>query len=906
MTSTTKQNEKIKIGITISHFKTLQSLFSNGILQNTIFFYDLLTNIGKYDVYFIVDGNDNDYLNEMKYKQVQNTNIFEEGFNIIFTVSLRLRLDQYMLLKKNGTKNIFYNCGNLFILESESCLYNGNREHLYQKFSIFDECWNIPQHFNTNHHYLKTMLRCNIIQVPFIWSPKLIDNEENKYKKRTQIKSLAIFEPNISIIKWSFPPLLVCENAYRAFDGENKDKIKNVYIMSINDTKNFNKDKFGKLVDCLDLGMDNKITIENRHRSLYIMSNYADIAVSHTWENYLNYLYFDIAWMGWPIVHNGKLCKEVGYYYDEFNYEEGGRILKDVILHHDENADEYLERNRSYLQQYLPTNVELQKKYEDLITETLREKEITNDKKNDDVKYKFIVISACEERRRKIVKRFKRLGVPDELIHYLYASTPENSKDYLEGCNGIDDNTKKVMCCTRSHFRALEYASRDESPEYSIIVEDDVCFHKKNFIKMVEEIVKIWDVKLTKYDYVSLGWIPCRNFNQYKELESFKIESVCKISEEASFIENYRFPGTQCHMVKKERLKKISRLYGGGGDGREVKYESWKEELKSVLNANGEVNVGIAIDYILNRVLKCVIFNPMLVIECSETRSLLGHENQRDYWSVYFKGVENRRNEYEDFFESDIDHIGNRFKTTTLRNIFIYWVGYEYKLIKILRRIMELNSTKGGGYNLVFINEENKHEYVDVPNYFKKLLPAHQADYIRVNVLCEFGGIWLDSDTIVMDSLDTLFDILEKKDGFFIKQNNETIWNGIFGTKPNTTLMKSWKEDIKNILETKRENIEWEEIGNKYLQYKYETTDYFNNYEIFNGLDTVYPVNWNYCHIEFLDKPYDSYKNLIREYQPFIVLVNSVYKAYESMDSVTVSNTPLQYFIDKSFENMTQ
>ena len=244
----------------------------------------------------------------------------------------------------------------------------------------------------------------------------------------------------------------------------------------------------------------------------------------------------------------------------------------------------------------------------------------------------------------------------------------------------------------------------------------------------------------------------------------------------------------------------------------------------------------------------------------------------------------------------------HRFKTTTLRNIFIYWVGHEYKLIKILRRIMELNSTKGVGYNLVLINEKNIYDYIDVPHYFRKLQPAHQADYLRVNVLCEFGGIWLDSDTILMDGLDTLFDIFEKKDGFFIKQNNEVIWNGIFGTKPNTALMKSWKEDIKNILDTKKDNIEWEEIGNKYLQNKYETTDYFSNYEIFNGLDTVYPVNWNNCYVEFLDKPYDNYKNLIREYQPFIVLVNSVYKAYESVSKL---NTPLHYFLNKAFQNMT-
>jgi hypothetical protein len=370
--SLTKQNEKKKIGITISHIKDKVTLFCNGIAQNAIFFYDLLTNIGSYDVYFIVDGYDSDYLNEMKYKQVHYKNLEEQGFNIVFTLCFRLPIDKYITLKNIGTKNIYYNCGNIFILDSESCLYNGEREHIYQKFNIFDECWNIPQHFDTNHYYLKTLLRCNIVQVPFIWSPQFIDNEENKYKKRTEIKSLAIFEPNLSIIKWAFPPLLVCENAYRAFDVENKDKIKNVYIMNtVSDSKKFNKSKFLKLIDCLDLGVDNKITIESRHRSLYIMSNYADIAVSHTWENYLNYLYFDIAWMGWPIVHNGKLCKEVGYYYDDFNYEQGGHILKDVILHHDENADEYLVRNRSYLQKFLPTNVELQQKYNTLISECL-------------------------------------------------------------------------------------------------------------------------------------------------------------------------------------------------------------------------------------------------------------------------------------------------------------------------------------------------------------------------------------------------------------------------------------------------------------------------------------------------------------------------------------------------------
>lgn len=66
------------------------------------------------------------------------------------------------------------------------------------------------------------------------------------------------------------------------------------------------------------------------------------------------------------------------------------------------------------------------------------------------------------------------------------------------------------------------------------------------------------------------------------------------------------------------------------------------------------------------------------------------------------------------------------------------------------------------------ITDENVKDFIkDIPEYFSKLCPAHQADFVRVNVICDFGGIWLDSDTIVMESLDSLFDFIEnKKRGF--------------------------------------------------------------------------------------------------------------------------------------------
>lgn len=242
------------------------------------------------------------------------------------------------------------------------------------------------------------------------------------------------------------------------------------------------------------------------------------------------------------------------------------------------------------------------------------------------------------------------------------------------------------------------------------------------------------------------------------------------------------------------------------------------------------------------------------------------------------------------------------------RNIYLYWIGKEYKLINILRNLIYLHSTNGKGYKVNLITDKNINNYIqNIPDYFTRLCPAHQADFVRVNVICEYGGIWLDSDTLVLDKLDSLFDYIENKNGFFIKENNNILCNGIFGSKPMTPLMNKWKTEMLNILDKKKEHINWGDIGNDLLQKMYTTSSYlYADYNIFNGLDNLYPVNWNRCVGEFIDKPYDNYKTIIREYQPLLVLVNSVYKRLESMteQEILAGKMPLNYFINKSIENM--
>lgn len=241
------------------------------------------------------------------------------------------------------------------------------------------------------------------------------------------------------------------------------------------------------------------------------------------------------------------------------------------------------------------------------------------------------------------------------------------------------------------------------------------------------------------------------------------------------------------------------------------------------------------------------------------------------------------------------------------RNVYLYWNGPTYSLLRILRNLIYLHSKSGKGYNVHILTPENVQEYVkDLPEYFLRLNYAHQADYVRVVVLCERGGIWLDSDTIVMGSLDSLFDILEKKDGFFVSHHHTGggICNGFFGTRPHTRIMKYWKKRIEQILSVHKEHIRWSQIGSSILNTVDPARNFYKKYTILNGPDTVYPINFDKCESEFLDKPYAQYTSIVRKYQPLVILTNPVYKRLEleSEDTILASNRPLNYFLNESLK----
>jgi hypothetical protein len=384
-----KEIKNTTIGLTLDLPDIASNFFMNGIRQNVLYLAELLINIG-YNVYFIINNSYNiDVIKESFYREdfkyIKMINLFEIDFDLVIQIGFEIDIPTILQLKYQKTKIVSYCCGNSYIIDSETILYDQHKNRFNQINYIkkndiirFDEVWSIPQMTNTNQYYWEILYRQKCIEVPFVWSNnaiKLIQLVTKKsyddllYKPNVNTKNkISIFEPNISIMKWALPSLLICESAYRKKADIKHVYVNNIHGKTVNDTLNsFNLHSFNSVTTNLNLFTDGKITIEGRFNTLDFMSNYGNIVVSHQWENNLNYIYFDLCWMGWPIIHNASLCKDIGYYYKEFNYEEGSQKLIECIENHENNNTTYLTQNRENIDKFLPTNIELQNKYIELI-----------------------------------------------------------------------------------------------------------------------------------------------------------------------------------------------------------------------------------------------------------------------------------------------------------------------------------------------------------------------------------------------------------------------------------------------------------------------------------------------------------------------------------------------------------
>ena len=368
------RHEKKRIGISMFLGNNANGIFNSGVQQNALFFAELLVEM-DYDVYIVCDNIQCENFNIVEYnanfKFITDVDVYSIRFDILFVFGYDFLNEHTVeIIKTNGTKIINYKCGYEVCIDGEAFCFKSERQIIHK--NIYDEIWCIPQVYEMNHHYWEILYNCPVNSVPFVWSPVFVDKEGLLYEPNDETKNrISIFEPNISILKNALCPLLICEDSYK-----NGAKIEHVFVTNILDIKrdkNLNLDALNHFAENLLLHKDGKIHIEDRFHVISMMKHSAQVVVSNTLMNLnqMNYLYFDLAYMGYPILHNGSMCKDVGYYYECNNLKTAGQSLCKILIEHDNTYVEYRERNRLILERYMPKNKLLQHEYKCIINNIL-------------------------------------------------------------------------------------------------------------------------------------------------------------------------------------------------------------------------------------------------------------------------------------------------------------------------------------------------------------------------------------------------------------------------------------------------------------------------------------------------------------------------------------------------------
>jgi len=233
------------------------------------------------------------------------------------------------------------------------------------------QVWSIPQMEETCYHiYQYTERQDKVTVVPFIWSPTVIEKffENKNFKTFTprEINRCVVMEPNFSVMKNVFNPILTLEK------NQKINPFKEIYLFGADVLKD--SKPFIDFIKSTEIYKKGIATVEPRISTSDVLNRYSDIVLSWQWENNLNYLWLDIAWMGWPVVHNGSMCKDVGYYYERFNCDEAVDRISEVIKNHNNNYLDYLKRNREIISRYTIENDKMVHQYKILVNNVLNNK----------------------------------------------------------------------------------------------------------------------------------------------------------------------------------------------------------------------------------------------------------------------------------------------------------------------------------------------------------------------------------------------------------------------------------------------------------------------------------------------------------------------------------------------------
>lgn len=370
---------KINIGITVNINSPTESLFTNGLKQNAITFLETFSacrNVEK--AYFVNLGSQKD-LSQSPWKEYEDSVIdFNQALDkldLILTVTVAFDDGMLDQLAAKGIRVVKDVLGPEYHSLTESILFDKPATSSYKRRKNHHAVWLSPHVYEANKDLFEVVCDAPAYVAPFVWNPKFLErhvetckkdmNVSGFYEPKESAKRVCTFEPNINVVKTCITPMLAGEKFYR----KAPDLVKKVSIFGSYEIKN--SKTLIEFATNLDVYKNKKMFFESRYPIAWSLLAHADIVLSHQRDLALNYLYFDAAWLGFPVVHNAHFVKELGYYYEGFDADQAANQLVEVAKNFDGQREEYLKKSREYISKFLPTQKNNVEGYEELIEKAM-------------------------------------------------------------------------------------------------------------------------------------------------------------------------------------------------------------------------------------------------------------------------------------------------------------------------------------------------------------------------------------------------------------------------------------------------------------------------------------------------------------------------------------------------------
>lgn len=360
---------KLKICVSVTISDKNDSFWTNGIKQNAVTLrkmFSLMPNAAE--VKFINFGKLLDFkdstwekFSEHILRPAEALAIFKP--DVIVTAQVtppKTFLDE---VETRNIKLVKHVMGNEYEIFSEQVLFEYKdipQTNFYGRRSFYDSTWISPHFYEQNKDFMEVISDSPAHIGPYIWDPCFIEKSAEDTAKKLNREStvyipsgkkekrISTFEPNINLVKTCITPILSMEKMYRKTPeliskckvfGSSRIKTKNIFVEFVRD---------------LNVYKEGKMTVELRYPMALSLFNYTDIVIAHQRNLDLNYAYFDAAWLGYPLVHNSKTLRGLGYYYEGWDADMASDKLIEVAREFDLHKDEYLKKSREYISRFLP------------------------------------------------------------------------------------------------------------------------------------------------------------------------------------------------------------------------------------------------------------------------------------------------------------------------------------------------------------------------------------------------------------------------------------------------------------------------------------------------------------------------------------------------------------------------